>query len=257
MRSFPLISELDPVLETIGWYWERFTAPRLPYSVFWLGIDLQGNRWLIKRPNLACSLYKGYREIVFAKLAQKMGWSCQSSVFVRFDKDSARQLGIKEGQLNAAHWFLEEHPEGLCSQNCSWVDLKQYQKCTAEEIEGINLRNVLDWRKSGYASILFGGNDEPDSLITPSHNVVIIDSEQMFSCEAPRFDLFDFSGQWDSKRGRELALEVCREFLSIPVNFINEALLVPDGIVLDTGSVGEILRIAADNARKFIICSEI
>lgn len=90
MPSFPLMRDLPTVIDTKGWNWIRFTAPVAPSHNFWLGTDLQGNRWLTK----LTGEFNAYREIVFGRLAQQMNWSCQSTVFMRVDSKSARLLGV-------------------------------------------------------------------------------------------------------------------------------------------------------------------
>lgn len=230
-RSFPLISELPPILETTGWIWEPFRAPNGLSENFWMGTDIQGNHWLTKRPSSLDSSFSAYREIVFAKLAQQMKWSCQSSVFMRLDKDSAQLLGAKEGQVCAAHWFLDEHPRSYCSSQCPMNALQEIQ--AVEDLDGINIHYLLDWPKSEYAACLFGGTEPPGQFFTKNHEFVIIDSELMFASGPGQL----FSARWwkrsdgrPSKRGQALAFEVCREVASLPERVLQDELQVPKGI---------------------------
>lgn len=255
MRSFPLISELPPVLETTGWSWEPFSAPTKLSHDFWLGIDNQGTRWLTKRPSSQLSSFYAYREIVFAKLVQKMGWSCQSSVFIRLDKDSAQQLSAKTGHVCAAHWFLDEHQNAQCSCPCAMNTLRKKEIQTIEDLEGINIHYLFDWPKSEYAACLFGGNEPPGQLFTADHEFVIIDSEQMFSSGPgslqSAFWWTEPNGQ-ASKRGQTLAFEVCNDFASLSDSAIQEALQSPKDIsIRKLWSIASILKKSRKSANEF------
>ncbi len=78
MRIFPAIDELPSMLQTRGWQWEQFSCSPYPKHGFWLATDERGHQWLAK---MRGSFY-GYRELVFARIAQRLGWSCQSSFVV-------------------------------------------------------------------------------------------------------------------------------------------------------------------------------
>lgn len=99
MSSFPLMRDLPQVVETTGWSWRSYEAPVAPSMNFWIGTDREGNRWLTKLTGDFCA----YREIVFARLAQRMHWSCQSSVFMRLDESSANEIGAKPGGGSMPH----------------------------------------------------------------------------------------------------------------------------------------------------------
>lgn len=229
MPSFPLMSELPPVVETTGWRWEPFTAPFYPSTGFWTGVDREGNRWLTKLTGGFCA----YREIVFARLAQAMNWSCQSSVFMRLDRQSAQVLEEPAGSIHAAHWFLDEHPHPPCSTGCALEFLNKDIQ-TVEDLMGSNIAHLLDWPKSMFAAYVFGGLEPPGRLFTTAHEFVIIDSENMFH-NGP--SMFDTAPHWwnepdgrPSRAGRALALEVCRNLSALLDSQIQTALQVPAGI---------------------------
>jgi hypothetical protein len=227
MPSFPLISELPKVVDTTGWTWKQFNAPAAPSDNFWLGTDRDGNHWLTKMRGAS----RAFREIVFAHLAQAMGWSCQSTVFMRIDKQSALTLGAKAGEINAAHWFLDEHPYQPCSTDCAISQLSK-QDITLEVLMGSNIAHLLDWPKSEFATYLFGGHEPPGRLFTAEHEFVIIDSELMFSTSPGNFDDVDWLYEPDgspSSKGCSLAIDVCRNFASLPEDTIEDALSVPKG----------------------------
>lgn len=229
MPSFPHMSELPQMVESTGWTWERFEAPVAPSDNFWIGVDRNGNRWLTKLRKS----FRAYREIVFARLAQTMGWSCQSSIFVRIDKHSAQTLGVSPGEVHSAHWFLDEHPHPLCSSSCALAFLRNGQIQTIEDLKGSDIAHLLDWPKSELAAHLFGGHEPPGRLFTAVHEFVIIDSELMFASDPSSFETAHWWNQVDgspSYSGRALAQEVCCDLTSLSDSEINDALRVPKGI---------------------------
>lgn len=252
MPSFPLIEELPPVIETHGWTWGPIKASPIHLDNFWLGVDRQGNRWLTK---LRGAFY-AYREITFAKLAQRMKWSCQSSVFMRLDEHSARTLGASPGEVHAAHWFLDEHlPFPPCSPDCERGRLNGREIRTPEDLAGINISHLLDWPKGDMAACLFGANEDPQQLFTKSHELVIIDSETMFTSRPCSFEdvtwLKNAEGQ-PSPGGSALALEVCQNFASLSMAEIEEALQIPANVAIqETWPIAPLLQESRRFADRF------
>ena len=232
MASFPLISELPQLVETVGWTWKPFQAPSVSSYGFWLGSDGNGNRWLTK---LGGS-FRAYREIVFAKLAQAMGWSCQSSMFVRIDRHSAAVLNVPAGEVHSAHWYMDEHPQSLCSSSCPLAFIRNRSIQGIEDLEGSDIAHLLDWPKGELAAYLFGGHEPPDRLFTFDHELVIIDSELMFASDPCHFKTSPWLSHRDgspSLRGRALAREVCCDFASLLDSDLEYALRVPKGIRIE------------------------
>jgi hypothetical protein len=231
MPSFPLTSELPPVVETTGWEWSPFEAPVHPSNGFWLGVDPEGHRWLTK---LTGSFY-AYREIVFDRLAQAMGWSCQSSVFMRLDAASATVLRRPAGEIHAAHWFLNEHGHPPCAPGCALEPLVGKAVTSVDDLANLGVMHIIDWPKSELAAYLFGGNEPPGRLFTVNHEFVIIDSELMFSTGPCPFD----GSPWVQNAASELgggcglAVEVCRDFAALSASTVAEALALPPGIVIE------------------------
>lgn len=247
MPSFPQMKDLPPVLDSTGWTWAPYEAPFCSSIDLWLGSDRKGDKWLIKPRG---SFY-AYREIVFARLAQKMGWSCQSSAFLRLDKQSAKALGVPTAEIHAAHWFMEEHVHNPCSAECQLTFLFGRSINTVDDLQGFEIEHLLDWPKSELAACLFGANERPDRLYTTSHEFVIIDSEQMFSTDPCSL----YESSWcttpeghPSPSGRTLAYEVCLALCSLSSADIGDALFIPKGV-----SVKETWPIAAKlkASRKF------
>jgi len=251
MPSFPLMSDLPKSIVTVGWNWEQFTAPTLPSQNFWLGTDREGNRWLTK---LRGSSY-AYREIVFAKLAQAMNWSCQSSVFLKLDGESASTLGVDPVESHAAHWFMPEHKNQPCSGDCAIKFLYGKEICTVNDLADSKVAHLLDWPKSEYAAYLFGGNEPPGRLFTLAHEFVIIDAEQMFSTGPCSFETAHWWSEPDgmpSQSGRALALEVCADLSALTERGIEDALHIPQGIKIQKDlQIEEKLRSSREFAESF------
>lgn len=251
MPSFPLMRDLPPVVETTGWDWRSFEAPVAPSMNFWLGTDRQGNRWLTK---LTGDFY-AYREIVFARLAQQMGWSCQSSVFMRLNDHSAKAIGAKAGEVHAAHWFMDEHVHPHCGQNCNLAALVGRPLGVVEDLAGLTIAHILDLPKSELAACLFGGHEPPGRLFTKEHEFVIIDSELMFATEPCYFDSTSWWGDSDAPMpsGVKLAREVCADLLALGESSLKVALALPAGIaVQEQWSIKPLLYESYAHARAFI-----
>ena len=229
MASFPFIDDIPAVLDTTGWNWERLAAPHACSHDFWVGFDREGNRWLTK---LRGAFY-AYREIAFARLAQRMGWSCQSSSFLHLDRQSAKELGVSTSEAHAAHWFMNEHAQSACSPECQFSFLLNRSVETVDDLCGSEIEHLLDWPKSDFAACLFGANEPPGRLITIDHELVIIDSEQMFATGPCTLDGTAWWNRPDgspSPTGRTLALEVCRNLCGLSAADVEDALTVPKGV---------------------------
>lgn len=229
MPSFPLINEIPAVLDTTGWIWEPFIAPHASSYGFWIGCDQNGDKWLTKLRGASYA----YREIVFARLAQRMGWSCQSSAFLRLDKGSARMLGKAVGEVHAAHWFLKEHPSTACSAACPFRFLLGRSVETVDDLCGSEIEHLLDWPRSEFAACLFGANEPPGRLITVNHEFVIIDAEEMFltgPCHLEGTSWWNLPNGKPSQTGRALALQVCSHLCGLSAADIDNALSIPNGV---------------------------
>jgi hypothetical protein len=232
MSSFPLISELPAYANTSRWNWQRVHRPGHSSDGFWIGSDVQGNRWLTK---LRGSFY-AYREVLFGRLAQAMNWSCQSSLFIQLDRDSAEVLGGQAGDVHAAHWYMEEHASSSCGVGCGLKPLIGREVLTIEDLYPSDVQHLLDWPKSEFAAYIFGGNEPPGRLITTDHEFVVIDSEQMFSTGPSSFNTASWLMQPDgspSQSGKALAIEVCEEVSKLPNTFIAQALTVPSEVQVE------------------------
>ena len=232
MPSFPLMVDLPPVLCTKGWDWEQIVNAGHPSDGHWLATDTTGHRWLTK---LRGSFY-AYREITFAKLAQGIGWSCQSSTYIKLDAASAAIVGAIAGEVHAAHWYMEEHASKPCCVSCPIHPLVGLEVHSANDLDGIDIAHLFDWPKSEFAAFIFGANEPSGRLFTLQHEFVIIDNEQMFSTGPCSFesDLW-VGGETGAaySKGLALASETCADVASITTQLLTQALAIPRGVKVD------------------------
>ena len=159
-QSFPLMKDLPDAIESADLSWEQFKPPG-HHSTFWLGKDHLGRKWLTKLrgPRYA------YREIAFARIAQEIGWYCQSSVFLKLNARDVRLMGATDEQVHSAHWFMKEHPvSDPCSSGCRLGPLLGKPIESVDDLRGIAIDHILNRPKSEFASCLFGGNEPPGHL---------------------------------------------------------------------------------------------
>lgn len=234
MTTFPQIDDLPSILQTQEWQWEQLSCAPDPRHGFWLATDESGHRWLAK---MRGSFY-GYRELVFARIAQKLGWSCQSSAFAIFDKDALPlQQNPDTERTQLLSWFLPEHSAEPCEAGCPLESLDdRLNKPDADPIEVLKnscLDHIMDWPRSEIAAVIFGAEEEPGHLFTTDHELVVIDSEMMFSY--PPSDPHG-AGWWrrndgsPSTAGMRLTREVCSAIGSLSDQVLSDCLAIPSGI---------------------------
>ncbi|MBU6435567.1 MAG: hypothetical protein KJS98_19835, partial [Nitrospirae bacterium] len=165
-----------------------------------------------------------------------MNWSCQSSVFICLDPESARTLGYTAGKVHAAHWYMQEHVPPPCGLGCALRPLVGRKVQMLEDLQLQGVHHLVDWPKSEFAAYIFGGNEPPGRFFTAAHEFVIIDAEQMFSTGPCSFDTAFWLKRPDgtsSKSGTALATEVCREVGGLSDSVISQALSIPVGIEIE------------------------
>jgi hypothetical protein len=242
MPSFPLIKELPEVIESGDLAWEPFKPPDGHHSGFWLGTDRQGRKWLTKLrgPRYA------YREIAFGRIAQEMGWYCQSSAYLRLSTAHAKLMGDTEHKVHAVHYYMEEHAISQpCAARCRFEALLGKHVGSVEDLNDIAIDHILDWPRAEFAACLFGANDGPDRLITAAHEFVIIDSEQMFSTGPSSFAKTRW---WGTAGGRDLAKQMCRGVGSLSPDQFDFALRRPSAVRLP--SVAKFSACARESYRR-------
>lgn len=224
--------DLPQIVETTRWSWTPFDSAK--GDRFWVGTDDSGNQWLTKLrgPNRA------YRDIVFCRVAQTLGWSCQSTVLVRVDSESAKLLGVESTSLHGAHWLFQEHDNTICKSNC--CPLKSQGGIDFDHVDELALPGIahlLDYPRSILAAHLFGASEPPGHLISSHHEFVIVDTESMFSADPAGMHSFHFLDHETNPRGmEELAVELCRQVVDLSQSDLDWMLSTSCGVAMENSS---------------------
>lgn len=254
MPAFRSTPDLPSVLTCGDWSWSPYEAGKS--KPFWLGTDAEGTRWLTKMRGG----FNAYREIVFARLAQRAGWSCQSSTFAVLDPTSPpMRFTRSEDQVQLLSLFVEEHPSTACGVDCPLPRL-QMDLAAADDramaLQRTSILGALDWARADVAAALLGANEPSGGILTRDHRHLIIDSELMFSTGPtdPRVtDWYECASGAQSNLGSAITREVCMVVGSLADSDIEELLLVPSGVhIAMSWSIGDRLRSARDFAFEFV-----
>jgi hypothetical protein len=207
-NSFPLITELPRLLVANDWRWE----PCSFRGECVIGIDPESRRWLVQ----IRGSQKAYQEHVFAKLAQRLGISCQSSVLLQIPWSNFPQMDdtLNNDTSQLAIWLMEPHVPGRCGDGCPFTAVGECIDSEERLAQLLNsgLPHVVDFVKGDLLGFLCGGAEKPDRFWTADHQYVVIDNERMFECE-PNLA----ACQWmDWPIGRNLAKELLESLASIP-----------------------------------------
>jgi hypothetical protein len=232
----PLVKELPSVLDTTGWDWQPFEPPGGARNDFWIASDRQGNKWLVKLRGS----FRGYRELVFERLVQRIGWPCQSSVFAVLEADAPPLVGSRDlERTQLLTWFLPEHALSLCGPNCPLSPLKV--KLNAPDVDPLEVLKDSDlpchiaWPLSQILAPIFGGNEPAGWLVTIDHQAILIDGELMFSSEPSDVRETSWWQRPDgspSRAGRRLTREVCKAVGSLTDADLTASFEIPEGIVV-------------------------
>jgi hypothetical protein len=224
-KPFPLIAELPALLVANEWCWE----PCSFRGECVIGIDPESRRWLVQ----IRGSQRAYQEHVFARLAQHLGISCQSSVLLQIPSSNFPPLDdtLNNDTSQLAIWLMEEHDSGNCAASCLFKD--GLAKSTASEsdlLQWLNsgLPHVVDLVKGDLLGYLCGGAEKPDRFWTADHQYVVIDNERMFECE-PNLSACPWM---DWSTGRNLAKELLECLASIPDEELCRMAELPSGYVV-------------------------
>jgi hypothetical protein len=255
----PLVKQLPAVLDTTGWGWQRFEPPDLAHKDFWIARDTQGNKWLAKLRGS----FRGYRELIFERLVQRIGWPCQSSAFTTLAPDAAPLLhnpDLERTQLLT--WFLPEHVPGSCGSNCpnGALKLKLDASPPADPLEVLKefgLESYIAWPLSQILAPVFGGNEPAGCLVTDAHQAILIDGELMFSSTPSDVRETSWWQRPDgapSPAGQRLTLEACKAVGSLEDKDLDASLEIPEGIeVRQLWDLRSLVFKARDSARVWSI----
>jgi len=226
-HPFPPSRSLPLLLSSDSWEWNRSSR-----RDFWIGTDLDGMQWLVK----IRGGFRAARERAFSIIAQALGISCQSSTFVKLSsKCLPRHLNEYADPIHSAIIFLDEHPEGRCSDDCPIDGLNLKFNSSPYDVTllpNLGITDAIDWARGEMLGMLCNQFEPPGALITRQHMFIQIDNELMFSKgEADLFECY-----WVSKAkgrlrqaGTTEAIRLCEQILSLPDAVFEEALRTPRG----------------------------
>jgi hypothetical protein len=234
--DFPRITELPELLIADSWIWERFESSIYSEN-FWIGLAPNNNRWLVK---MRGSFY-AYRERTFASLAQRLGLSCQSSVYLKLPQECLPRKGMEDTEdWQLAIWLLPEHGSQECSDHCPIEELYRNINAPAQDfvaaLQASSVKNAVDWARGELLAYLCGANESSDRLFTPDHQFVLIDNEQIFSVppgnilEAP---CLEAPNNGLSQAGLKVALDLCSDFSALADDEIEEITRLPSHYTVD------------------------
>lgn len=256
MESYPLVTELPPVVEPRDWEWKPFDDARGSGWGFFVGVDELGNAWLTK---MRGSFY-AYREIVFERLVQRCGWLCQSSSFAILESSSLpRQEFPKSESVQLVSRLLREHEAGDCGPDCPIAPVRS----NLHELDGdplkllatSGLEDALNIAREDILAPLLGGNEPAGCLTTVDHRVFLIDGEQMFSAKPSDVRETHWWKRPDGSHwpaGQQLTREICATVGSLQDDELEAFLEKPKGVrIKSLWPIRGLLYKARDYGRAF------
>lgn len=229
MSGFPLICELPAVIDASNWEWaparSLLSSSRID-SDYWIGRDETGRRWLVK---MTGGSY-GHRERTFSSLAQILGISCQSSVFLLLPEEAlplVNQRLPERTQLGVL--LLDEHRAPKCSGECPiGFDASSFEEIVLAEKNGI--KYLSDSIRGDVLGFLCGQHEPHDHLITSDHEYVVIDNECMFSGRECLNEC-----HWALEEStRPLVLEICEQLRSLGEDQLLKCAEMPKSVIFET-----------------------
>jgi hypothetical protein len=250
----PLISELPELVVARNWAWTEWRTGPLDSKGFWIATDPQGRRWVAKLRGRD----RGLRELAFARLAQNLGWSCQTSMFLSIPETSHVLRKCEGDEIQLVHWFYEQADvsEASLRKMLDSVEegLNDSSSHPLEAVRKAPIKAFIDWPRSEVAAFLFGANEPCGRLLTTDLTNVIIDSELMFSTNPDlsldttwlRADRAARDGQ-----GLELTLEVCASVAGLSTTDLMALAAPPVGVEIKyQKKIERILGAAREGARR-------
>jgi hypothetical protein len=248
-------------LVATDWTWSRpnpsHSWPNELNPDWWVAVDNVGRKWVVK---MRGSTY-AYREHVFSALAQRLGISCQSSVYLTIPRNAPPMLrDPKPKSHQLALCFLNEHRDACSEEKCPLrvLDCQCPELNTEADLQSFiscGISRAVDRFRGEILGYLCGQDEPPGWLFTLDHSFVQIDNEMMFAtgpadlkgCEWLRFSV-----------GRQCAENVCTRLSELS----NEELLgfaqIPKGYVVEYKSdIRRRLLAARKAANSFLVQNKI
>jgi len=168
------------VIDTSRWVWEPWNGKQAG-EVFWIGIDADGRKWLVKMRGGFYAL----RERAFARLAHLVGVLTQESAFVVLSSTSppiVQSPGKEPYQV--ALKLMAPHAGGPCAEGCpleSFLNDLESVPDPAGMLAASGLPGATGWVKADFLADMFGANESSERFLTSSHECTLVDNEQHFA----------------------------------------------------------------------------
>lgn len=240
-ESCPHMANLPVHLVAGDWTWTQLEEN-------WVAVDHEGRKWFIKMRDSN----RAYRERVFAALAQRLGISCQSSVYLTIPRNAPPMLNGTEWESHQlAIWFLNEHQASACSQEqCPLTVLKNLELNSEANLQTLlcsDVNHAIDLIHGGILGYLCGQFEPPGHLFTVDHRFVQIDNELMFASDPIKLE----DSQWlRFPSGRQCAKTVCAKLSELSNDELTGLARIPEGYVVRCRNDIPRRLLAAKNAAK-------
>jgi len=168
----PKLAELEPHVFADGWRWQPSPAKRGQ----WIGIDEEGRKWLV----MSTGSFDAMRERVFDLIAQGLGLSCQSCIFITLPKEAeplryATHAEVYQGAIT----YIPPHDSRPCSKTCAlepWVGSGHDASFVRFLAEG-RIKNATDLLVGNVLGYLFGASERLEFVISTEHRLFLVDNE--------------------------------------------------------------------------------
>lgn len=212
-NNLPLIEHLPLQLVADSWEWRK-----MEHYDHWIGTDEDGKEWLVK---MSGSFYS-YRERTFASLAQHLGLSCQSSVYLHLPPDSLPMKNKPRAEVfQLAICWYEQHDDNYAI-DCPIKVL--YEKSNdpllnkMHVLKQSSVKNSMDYARAEILAYLCGANERYEFIYTKNHELIMVDNEQTFSsapCNVLDIDIIKEPDGNLSPLGKKIVHDLCKSFSRI------------------------------------------
>ena len=123
-----------------------------------------------------------------------------------------------------------------------------------EFLKEINVGHMTDWVKLEILACLCGANEPSGYIITKTHQLYVIDNEQMFSTEpSDPITCSNWFGHQTYDSAMEITLELCNQLSHIREKDIQEYSTLPEGYKVDEiWDIKQLIRKSVSYAKQFI-----